>query len=78
MNDMSLPFGGVFDINQNWSPPHFQHSTAGAVDIRGNTALYAVPNSQQPEFRQICVDKGAILAITEAPGTSNQHIYCEW
>lgn len=79
VNDMSLPYGGVFDaINQNWLPPHAQHSTGGAVDIRGNTALYAVPNAQQPEFRQICLDKGAYLAITEFPGTSNQHIHCEW
>ena len=67
MNDMSLPFGGTFDIGQNWQPPHSEHSRGKAVDVRGNGALYAIPNAQQPEFRQICIDKGASLAITDLP-----------
>ena len=38
VNDMSLPGGGVFDIHQNWKPPHYKHSEGTAVDIRGNGA----------------------------------------
>ncbi len=32
LNDMSLPLGGVFDINGDWEPPHLDHQEGEAVD----------------------------------------------
>lgn len=34
LNDMSLPWGGLFDLNANWQPPHFWHRFGTDVDIR--------------------------------------------
>ena len=33
MNDISLPFGGLFDIDGNWRSPHGSHRTGKDVDI---------------------------------------------
>ena len=36
INDMSLPFGGLFDIDGNWSPPHQTHRDGRNVDMGGS------------------------------------------
>lgn len=33
INDMSLPKGGLFDIKNNWAPPHYEHRTGTDADI---------------------------------------------
>lgn len=33
LNDMSLPWGGVFDLNLNWKQPHNAHRIGQSVDI---------------------------------------------
>jgi hypothetical protein len=33
INDMSLPLGGLFDINGTWKPPHSSHRKGTSVDI---------------------------------------------
>lgn len=33
INDMSLEWGGLFDVNENWSSPHSLHRTGESVDI---------------------------------------------
>jgi hypothetical protein len=35
VNDMSLPYGGLFDIQGNWRPPHKTHRTGRNADISG-------------------------------------------
>jgi len=35
INDMSLPYGGLFDIQGNWRPPHDTHRTGRNADISG-------------------------------------------
>lgn len=34
VNDISLPAGGVFDLNLNWKPSHFTHRFGKNADIR--------------------------------------------
>ncbi len=36
-NDMSLPWGGAFDIGQNWKAPHCGHRIGRTIDIRTRT-----------------------------------------
>jgi hypothetical protein len=36
INDMSLPGGGLFDINNNWTPPHGEHRLGNHADIEFN------------------------------------------
>ncbi len=38
INDMSLPFGGVFDIDANWTRDHNEHRAGRDADIRTNGA----------------------------------------
>lgn len=33
INDLSLPSGGLFDIGNNWRPPHNQHRKGTSVDV---------------------------------------------
>jgi len=37
VNDMSLPYGGLFDIYGNWRPPHITHRMGQNADITGAT-----------------------------------------
>ena len=82
VNDMSLPFGGLFDISGNWEPSHWEHDKGKAVDVRGNGGQYSLPrsdnNTHQYEFVNLCRAYGALLAQVEAIGTTNQHVHCQW
>ncbi len=42
LNDASLVWGGVFDINASWQAPHSEHKRGTVIDVRANTALGAV------------------------------------
>jgi hypothetical protein len=77
-NDMGLPSGGKFDLNDNWTSPHITHDMGTAADIRGNGGQYAIPNQYQAEFIGYCGDFQATEAIVENVGTSNQHVHCRW
>jgi hypothetical protein len=39
LNDISLPFGGLFDINGNWEKPHDSHRTGKDIDIENLARL---------------------------------------
>ncbi|MGA2000966.1 MAG: hypothetical protein ABSG52_13300 [Terriglobales bacterium] len=77
INDMALPIGGVFDLNDNWQPPHASHGQGTAVDV-------AVTSAQCPHnylvnlnrFRLACINEGNSLALnTIAEGN---HVHCRW
>lgn len=36
VTDASLQWGGRFDLNQNWTPPHHEHMNGRQADIRSN------------------------------------------
>lgn len=35
LNDMTLPLGGLFDINGDWKPPHSSHRDGTDADVNG-------------------------------------------
>ncbi|WP_155835137.1 hypothetical protein [Herbaspirillum sp. RV1423] len=37
VNDAGLPWGGLFDIDGDWLPSHFDHSAGTAVDLHSKT-----------------------------------------
>ena len=47
VNDISLEWGGVFDIDQNWVPDHVSHRWGDNVDVR------LVPIARRPHLRKI-------------------------
>jgi len=45
INDISLPWGGLFDTGHNWHPPHAGHRWGNQVDLRTN---YLVTDPRHP------------------------------
>ncbi len=43
VNDMSLPFGGLFDISAGWEQPHAEHNRGKAVDV-ATSGPYGIPS----------------------------------
>lgn len=92
INDMSLPFGGLFDINGNWQPDHNRHRVGTSVDIRTEfpSQREGVPirsprNSLEIEhivgnddFERICLNHGVKLRIHGEYGTIEEHYHLEF
>jgi hypothetical protein len=79
VNDMALPNGGVFDINQTWGPPHASHDRGNAVDFREKPGVAnSVIATRQviDRFLAICRENGLSFAQQEYPGQDNEHIHC--
>jgi hypothetical protein len=47
LNDMSLPWGGLFDIDVDWQTPHNLHRIGHSVDIN-NTGPFQTQNPDDP------------------------------
>lgn len=58
-NDMSLPFGGLFDISANWGTPHKSHRLGTDVDLR------LVPPQQRQSLQQMIYRSGISLILVE-------------
>ncbi len=55
-NDISLPRGGVFDINGGWTPPHNEHRLGLSVDFR-----LGYNQQQRTVLRDIITRHGATI-----------------
>ncbi len=69
LNDMALPIGGKFDLNDDWISPHADHDRGGAVDVNGVSTTLA------SEFVNDCYVYGASFAQVEP---SPYRIHCRW
>lgn len=64
-NDMSLQFGGYFDVNGYWTyGAHASHRTGADVDINGTN----------DDFLNYCLDYGATFVTKHGPG----NLHCRW
>jgi hypothetical protein len=68
-NDMSLAYGGVFDIAYTWKPDHFEHRFGQNCDLRIRT----VPPQQRPRLRQLIYAVG-IRGILEHKVNPHWHL----
>ncbi|MEK7287395.1 MAG: hypothetical protein AAB091_02375, partial [Elusimicrobiota bacterium] len=67
INDMSLVFGGLFDVNHDWKPPHNLHRVGRSVDVdRCATAATGAVLVNQKLLDQIMKINGG-SRIVEAP-----------
>ena len=49
LNDMSLPFGGLFDgVNANWQVPHITHRIGRSVDINNTIVPFQIYDPHNP------------------------------
>lgn len=76
VNDASLPWGGLFDINGNWSrtPGHIEHRRGTVVDIRANSQLGSIPAAHFESFKRAARKTGADAGL-HSPGKPNQHFH---
>lgn len=58
-NDMSLQFGGLFDIGAGWSPPHRSHRLGTDVDLR------LVPARHRQALRHLIKQSGINTILVE-------------
>jgi hypothetical protein len=86
-NDQALPYGGTFDLNATWQPPHDFHYRGTAADMRGNTADHTIPVSRQADFIFFCQARQAVLYQVEfaTPGDTDtsvanirRYCHCHW
>lgn len=85
-NDISLPFGGVFDLNNNWSAPYTFHRKGDSVDIPTAAAnqcptSYKVPDAYASEFLNLCITQHNAMPIQGNCGGScieSNHIHFRW
>jgi len=58
-NDMSLEYGGLFDINGTWAPPHSSHRFGVDADLR------LVPAERRLRLHQLITAAGISRVIVE-------------
>ncbi len=67
INDMSLVWGGVFDVSNNWKPDHQEHRYGRQVDVRrinwsSSGQMIYMPNEQWKKLVEIsCKNKVEVL-----------------
>lgn len=83
INDMSLEYGGVFDVKPGtdwrWRGPHYSHHRGKAVDIRchsknPNSVIY--DDDIITRFLEICTDNNLKYARHELKGDAAEHCHC--
>ncbi len=70
VNDISLPGGGLFDVDGTWSPPHVSHRIGTDVDINRADGGGVLRNCTQDIYL-----RNAIAAV--AAETEFAHLLCE-
>lgn len=58
INDASLKWGGIFDIDADWVPDHFEHRRGSVVDIRANSNPGAIPAGLTDAYIDIAIRFG--------------------
>lgn len=76
-NDSSLRRGMVFDLGQNYSPPHVSHQEGRSQDVRANGGAYSIPFDAtiRQWFVQRVEEIFGQAPLHENPGTGNEHYH---
>lgn len=72
INDASLPWGGVFDLDGTWIGPHRKHEFGKDVDIRANNQEGSVPEYRLKRF----IKDAAALRINGKKVSVYADIHC--
>jgi len=63
INDISLMWGGLFDIKSDWNPPHQSHRWGYQADVR----ITNIPAGDQAALKKIMENNGARVLIETNP-----------
>jgi hypothetical protein len=78
VNDMSLPYGGLFDVNGNWRPHHGEHRIGINADysLQCRDSFDNLVSLQERDFREIVLEKTRIEPYRHRPpDLPHYHIY---
>lgn len=76
LNDASLVWGGVFDLDADWDIPHEEHMRGTVIDIRANSLTGAISPENFDSFIKLAKDMGADAGKNpHAFGLPNQHFH---
>ena len=78
INDMSLPHGGLFDINGNWLPSHHEHRIGINADIslKCRNSSNNLVNLNERHFRRLAWDKTGLEPLRHyPPDAPHFHMY---
>jgi hypothetical protein len=53
LNDGSLKWGGIFDLDTDWDEPHAEHRRGIVIDVRANSNPGAIPAADYAAFKQM-------------------------
>jgi len=62
-NDASLVWGGTFDLDKDWIPPHAEHAAGVVIDVRANGTATAIPVAYGLPFVLLVYSLGGNLVI---------------
>jgi len=74
LNDASLVWGGIFDIDGDWDTPHNEHRRGTVIDIRANSNTGAIDPANFDSFMRLAYLYGANAKIHNA-GETTQHFH---
>ncbi len=87
INDISLPYGGLFDVDTNWRPEHKEHREGLDVDLRTEIPSVRsgvkVRNAQgkwigNDKFEKLCKESGVKKPDGHKKGTSREHYHLNY
>ncbi len=78
INDLSLPKGGLFDINNNWDRPHGSHRTGTDMDLNKADAGGIAVNCEDDSLLDEAIDTAhsvlpPIVLLCESQGRKHVH-----
>lgn len=74
VNDASLMWGGLFDLDADWDTPHEEHRRGSVVDIRANSKAGAIPAENFDALIRLA-KLSKVNAKIHNPSKTNQHFH---
>ena len=72
-NDMSLGYGGTFDVGFNWNPQHCGHQVGNELDFRCKLL-----NATQQRIARFFFEKHNLVPKKELLGTAREHWHVKY
>lgn len=75
INDMSLPYGGLFDIRGNWQSPHRTHRTGTNADVSGGGpgGSFMLPDTMENVVYRVGKNLGLYIDYKYENGRNHYH-----
>jgi hypothetical protein len=70
VTDASLAYGGLYDYQNTWVPPHKTHRIGTDIDVRSKN----IPENNRSKFENIVCDNYGSPKL-EYPGQDNEHYH---